>query len=179
MNIKLFSQLSVDEQLGALREWLFPENQQRVSEDFLINGRSLWMIMFDLQAWNCVAELLKFKDADVLLNFKDENGRGWCHYCIYQAAPDYLSIEGLGELDATWNAVDAFGHTPMEAHPSVSLAQQMARRWWSEHLGLSPDSKTSYFQQLAQRISDKDWSHAPLRRVWLFWGRKPPSQNIE
>ena len=171
MDIELFSSLPSHQHVGVLREWLFSDENSHQREDFFINDRALWMVFMDLQQWDCVAELLKFKDGDIAINFKDPYGRGFCHYCIYQAAPDLLSIEGLNLLDSTWNSEDNFGNTPMTSRPSVGFAQQMARRWWNENPHLSPKQKCMYFQSLAQKISDDDMYARPLKRTWLFWGR--------
>lgn len=172
MSIELLSTLPQHQRLGALREWLFSEENELSPESFIINGRALWMILMDLQQWDCVAELIKFKDVDISLNLRDRNGRGFCHYCIYQTAPDFLSIEGLNLLDGFWNLKDNLGNTPMECRPSVAFAQQMARRWWNEHQQLSPQQKCKHFQMLAQQIPDNDMYARPLKRTWLFWGRK-------
>ena len=171
MNIESFSSLPHNEQIGALREWLFSEDQPLSAESFFTNGRTLWMVFLELQSWDCVAELLKFKDVNISLNFKDQSGRGFCHYCIYNAAPDFLSIEGLKMLDNTWNSADHFGNTPMAARPSVGLAQQMARKWWNDMTQLTPKQKCAHFQSLASQISDNDMYSRPLKRTWLFWGR--------
>lgn len=171
MNIELFSTLPPNEQVGALREWLFSEDQDLSPESFFSNGRALWMIFIELQLWDCVAELLKFKEIDISIDFKDQVGRGFCHYCIYNAAPDFLSIEGLKILNYTWNSADQFGNTPMASRPSVAVGQQMARKWWSENPQMPPKQKCHYFQNLADQISDNDMFARPLKRTWLFWAR--------
>lgn len=135
------------------------------------NEKPVWMFLAKMQAWFCLEDFLKRTDISYSLNRRDDCGRGWAHYCIYEAIPNHIAQEGFLRLNSQWNDADTFGNTPMQALPNPKLAQHMAARWWNEHIGWTQENKTNYFLQLSEEIPNTTF-HQELKRIWLFWSKQ-------
>lgn len=135
------------------------------------NDRPVWMFLAEMQAWFCLEDFLKRTDISYSINLRDNAGRGWGHYCIYEAIPNHIAQEGFLLLNSQWNDADNLGNTPMQAFPHPKLAQYMAARWWNEHIGLPVEKKANYFIQLSEKIPNTGF-HQELKRIWLFWGKQ-------
>lgn len=143
--------------LGGFREWL---GQREVLSDN--EGRPIWWRLMIQGGWECLEELLACdpNEHDLLLDWKDGNGRGWVWTALSFQTPTDLMLRGVERLGPGWDEKDTLGHDPLMLAREVQSIQAMARRLWR-------DTPLTYRTRLAP-LAQKAWTPA-ARRAWHFW----------
>lgn len=143
-----------------MRAWLIEGGDP----DGFVEGVPLWAWSLEHGTCEGVAELLA---AGADPNRRTDDGRGWLHWTVATAQPEWLIQAGLARLGETWWVPDAQGRTPFHlGRLAPSIGQSLAARWWAE----GRDWALLETQETPEAAAMRAQNPA-LARVWRGWSR--------
>lgn len=173
-----FYQQSKYTQIGLLRDWFTKKRIKKLRD---AKGLPVWVQFTQRKLWHGLEEILAQEKERSDIAWRDKDGRGWCHYCVYHNVPTHLAVSGLGQLSTEeWQRKDNFDAAPYDIFPEPSFAQAMAWRMWHDSLeGKDALSAYTHNQKLFQHLYDdaQNSGHFETARVWKFWAQGPHEKD--